>query len=315
MAKRTTVKKKAAKKKATKAKKATATKQQNVYKPEVPTLCLVGSSTKTSHYTEDGKKTLCGRPQTVEENGRSLVYLKETRGRDKILYPNCKPAGCLVCEGERTGLPTSVLRKNARTNTTAAIQKRHNARVKAEAEAASRRVVPAKLADASELEKELIPTVGDLKSVELAVARASAVERNALVDRIAYNTDVPRPLARTRKEVVAWVCKQRVALSHSGFLAAISMVAETKKRRAASTTAAAAALPPKKTAMAKKARREPEGIISDIAPNPKRPGSASAERYSLYIDGMTVAEALSAGITKADIRWDTDKGFITVGTE
>ena len=309
-----------AKRKVTKTTKTTRTrvitKQKNVYKPEIPTLCLVGASTKTSHYTEDGKKTLCGRPQTVEENGRSLVYLKETRGRDKILYPNCKPAACLVCEGERTGLPTSVLRKQAKTNTTAAIQKRHNAKVKAEADAARRRgAVPAKLIDAAELEKELIPVVGGLKSVELAVARASAVERNALADRIAYNTDVARPLARTRKEVVAWVCKQRVALSLSGFLAAISMVAETKKRRAASTTAAAAALPPKKTAMAKKARREPEGIISDIAPNPKRLGSASAERYSLYIDGMTVAEALSAGVTKADIRWDTDKGFITVGKE
>lgn len=38
--------------------------------------------------------------------------------------------------------------------------------------------------------------------------------------------------------------------------------------------------------------------------NPKK--GASAQRFGLYRDGMTVDEALKAGVTLADIRWDAD---------
>jgi len=44
--------------------------------------------------------------------------------------------------------------------------------------------------------------------------------------------------------------------------------------------------------------------------NPKRAGSASAERFALYKDGMTVEEALNAGVTSTDINHDVGKGFI-----
>lgn len=47
-----------------------------------------------------------------------------------------------------------------------------------------------------------------------------------------------------------------------------------------------------------------------VQTNPKRPNSASHERFAKYKPGMTVAEALKAGVTKADLVWDQKKGFI-----
>ena len=44
--------------------------------------------------------------------------------------------------------------------------------------------------------------------------------------------------------------------------------------------------------------------------NPKKAGSKGAERFALYTDGMTVGEALNAGVWAADITWDIGKGFI-----
>lgn len=46
--------------------------------------------------------------------------------------------------------------------------------------------------------------------------------------------------------------------------------------------------------------------------NPKRPGSASHERFSKYVDGMTVKEAHDAGVKTEDFAWDADKGFIEI---
>ena len=47
--------------------------------------------------------------------------------------------------------------------------------------------------------------------------------------------------------------------------------------------------------------------------NPKKPSSASYARFELYEDGMTVAEASEAGIKPADLKYDLDKGFISIG--
>jgi len=46
--------------------------------------------------------------------------------------------------------------------------------------------------------------------------------------------------------------------------------------------------------------------------NPKRAGSTSAARFDLYTNGMTVAQAIEAGVTTGDIHWDSEKGFITL---
>jgi hypothetical protein len=52
--------------------------------------------------------------------------------------------------------------------------------------------------------------------------------------------------------------------------------------------------------------------ITNIQPNPKRPGSASFARYSLYRENMSVTEAIQAGVTTADVRWDSERGYITL---
>lgn len=60
-------------------------------------------------------------------------------------------------------------------------------------------------------------------------------------------------------------------------------------------------------------------ICLKVDKNPKREGSAAHGRFALYVDGMTVGEALEAGVTSGDLQYDTAKGFITIdlkiGTE
>lgn len=49
-----------------------------------------------------------------------------------------------------------------------------------------------------------------------------------------------------------------------------------------------------------------------VTENPKRAGSKSHERFALYVDGMTVAAALEAGLTTGDIRHDVAHNFISL---
>ena len=57
---------------------------------------------------------------------------------------------------------------------------------------------------------------------------------------------------------------------------------------------------------------EPDDVIYVmVAENPKRPGSTSAARFGKYRDGMTVKEALDAGL-KRDLAWDWEHRFISV---
>jgi len=46
--------------------------------------------------------------------------------------------------------------------------------------------------------------------------------------------------------------------------------------------------------------------------NPKKPGSKAAARWELYLEGMTVKEALAAGITRSDLRFNADNEFIAL---
>jgi ADP-ribose pyrophosphatase YjhB (NUDIX family) len=48
-----------------------------------------------------------------------------------------------------------------------------------------------------------------------------------------------------------------------------------------------------------------------VQSNPKKPGSAAAERFAKYQDGMTVAEYKAAGGTAEDLAWDRKRGFVT----
>jgi outer membrane protein assembly factor BamE (lipoprotein component of BamABCDE complex) len=47
--------------------------------------------------------------------------------------------------------------------------------------------------------------------------------------------------------------------------------------------------------------------------NPKRKGSASHGRFENYEDGMTVTEALKAGLTSGDLSWDVEHEHIQIG--
>lgn len=50
------------------------------------------------------------------------------------------------------------------------------------------------------------------------------------------------------------------------------------------------------------------------ASNPKKAGTASYDRFALYRTGMTVAQALTAGVTRADLDWDSNskRNFIVI---
>ncbi len=56
-----------------------------------------------------------------------------------------------------------------------------------------------------------------------------------------------------------------------------------------------------------------DGVISlRVESNPKRKGSKSFDRFALYKNGMTVEQAVKAGVLYADIKWDTEHGFVAI---
>ena len=58
------------------------------------------------------------------------------------------------------------------------------------------------------------------------------------------------------------------------------------------------------------ARRDPR-VVTYVAPNPKKPGTATHDRYERgYRIGRTLDQCVEAGVTRGDIRWDLDRGFI-----
>lgn len=60
-------------------------------------------------------------------------------------------------------------------------------------------------------------------------------------------------------------------------------------------------------------RAEDSHVILEVAPNPKKPGSSTFERYKHWEVGITVAEAMRRGLTRADVNWDIERGFVKIG--
>lgn len=56
-----------------------------------------------------------------------------------------------------------------------------------------------------------------------------------------------------------------------------------------------------------------DAVITVLVENPKRKGSASYDRFELYENGMTVAQAKEAGVKPADVLYDLTHNFISVG--
>lgn len=46
--------------------------------------------------------------------------------------------------------------------------------------------------------------------------------------------------------------------------------------------------------------------------NPKKPGSKSYDRFACYANGQTIEQAIAAGVTMADVKWDAAHRFIKV---
>lgn len=56
-----------------------------------------------------------------------------------------------------------------------------------------------------------------------------------------------------------------------------------------------------------------DGKISlRVESNPKRKGSKSYDRFAHYKNGMTVEASVKAGVLYADLKWDSEHGFIAV---
>lgn len=84
-----------------------------------------------------------------------------------------------------------------------------------------------------------------------------------------------------------------------------------------------------KPATAKKADKKSEGargrgrpgkyspdatvhLLTKDGENPKRKGTAAYKAFAKYKNGMTVAEALKAGVRNNDLRWDAEHKFIEI---
>ena len=90
----------------------------------------------------------------------------------------------------------------------------------------------------------------------------------------------------------------------------------------ATTTAAKAAAGASTSASGRPAAHATTAPIAvQTEANPKKPGTASHERFALYYTAETVADYIAAVVAsgatrakaRADLRWDQERGFITVG--
>jgi hypothetical protein len=55
-----------------------------------------------------------------------------------------------------------------------------------------------------------------------------------------------------------------------------------------------------------------EGVPYGRENNPKRPGSKAHDRFANYVNGMTVEQALAAGLTRQDLDFDIQKHYIVI---
>ncbi len=53
-------------------------------------------------------------------------------------------------------------------------------------------------------------------------------------------------------------------------------------------------------------------ITWNVKENPKRKGSQAHGRFAKYMKAKTVAEYMKLGGTRADLRYDESKGFLTL---
>jgi len=59
-----------------------------------------------------------------------------------------------------------------------------------------------------------------------------------------------------------------------------------------------------------------DSVVTRVADNPKRAGTAAHERFKRYVVGRTVGEAMSGpdGVTRDDVKHDLSRGYIEVAS-
>ena len=99
---------------------------------------------------------------------------------------------------------------------------------------------------------------------------------------------------------------------------AASTKIEAAQAAAQAAEQAAQAAEQSSPAAAEPKTRGPRGVAETavitlkVQGNPKRAGSKAYDRFALYRDGMTVAEALDAGITTPDLVYDSKHGLVAI---
>jgi hypothetical protein len=87
------------------------------------------------------------------------------------------------------------------------------------------------------------------------------------------------------------------------------MATKTTKKTAAKPAAKTPAKPAK---VQTKTPTGDERKLSSWVENPKKVGSASHARYAAYAGSKTVSEFLANGGTLADLKWDSERGYVQV---
>ena len=127
-----------------------------------------------------------------------------------------------------------------------------------------------------------------------------AAEYDKELRKLSAATGAPRAKAQLARGISAGDAKQ----------SAKAVADQNRSAKATNKADAATQKPVTADAKAAKLAASDARKITFVAPNPKRPGSASFDRFANYKKGMTVAQAIAAGVTRGDIDWDSKRDFI-----
>lgn len=149
-----------------------------------------------------------------------------------------------------------------------------------------------------------------LADQEAATALAQSSRGSVAEDDTRAEAPAPSvPAADLRKTVDAVVADLKAKAARKA--PTLKVVAPIPRPKAPPPKAA----PPKRE-QAKRGRKSVWGddqvITLLVKQNPKKPGSAAHGRFAKYKTGMTVMQALRAGVTTEDLTWDTKKAFIRI---
>lgn len=135
-----------------------------------------------------------------------------------------------------------------------------------------------------------------------------AMLMGAITDTAMDHADVVLPLCRqSHREAVSAL---ETLIGHP--IQRLHPRGAARPPRAASTAFLEDGTPRPKRQSSSVASTDTRTIVS-VVPNPKKQGTASYYRFDRYKPGMKVMEAIAAGVTAADIKWDHERGFITLG--